>query len=148
MDKKNPVLIKENIKLNCKPVDKHAAIDAVGSLLVDHGYVTPKYVEGMHNREDALTVYICNMLAIPHGEYEVIDEIIQSGIAVMIYPDGIDWNGEVVKVVMGIAGVGDEHMKILSQTAILFSEIENVEELIAMTDVDEVYNMLTQEYDE
>ncbi len=148
MDKKNPVLIKENIKLNCKPVDKHAAIDAVGSLLVNHGYVTPKYVEGMHNREDALTVYIGNMLAIPHGEYEVIDEIIQSGIAVMIYPDGIDWNGEVVKVVMGIAGIGEEHMKILSQTAILFSEIENVEELIAMTDVDEVYNMLTQEYDE
>ncbi|MEG0328000.1 MAG: PTS sugar transporter subunit IIA [Erysipelothrix sp.] len=148
MENKNPVLIKENIILNCKSVDKHTAIQAVGDLLVNHDYVTPKYVEGMHNREDALTVYIGNMLAIPHGEYEVINEIKQSGIAIMIYPDGIDWSGEEVKVVMGIAGVGDEHMKILSQTAVLFSEIENVETIISLDNVDAVYDMLTKEYDE
>lgn len=148
MDERNPILIKENIRLHCTPVSKHEAIDAVGTLLLKTGYVTEKYIEGMHNREEKLTVYIGNMLAIPHGEYEVKDEIIRSGIAVMIYPQGISWNDEVVKVVMGIAGVGDAHMKILANTAMLFSDLKMVEEIVNMNDIDEVFELLTKEYEE
>lgn len=48
----------------------------------------------MLNRDHSLTTYIGNDIAIPHGEYEVKDCVKKTGIAVMIYPDGIPWAQE------------------------------------------------------
>ena len=85
------VLLKKNIILNNKPVPKNDAIRAIGKLLVDSGYVTEKYVDGMIAKEDIFNTAIGNNLAIPHGVESVIGEIKNSGLAIMTYPDGTDW---------------------------------------------------------
>jgi PTS system mannitol-specific IIC component len=36
------------------------------------------------------------------------------------YPDGIEWNGNQVKFVIGIAGANDEHLELLSKIAEVF----------------------------
>ena len=46
----------------------------------------------------------------------------------MRYDGGVDWGGEPVTFVVGIAGKGDEHLEILSQIAILFSDEDEVAE--------------------
>lgn len=56
-------------------------------------------------------------LALPHGVESAKKEIKESGIAVMVFPEGTDWGGELVNVVIGIAGVGEEHLQILSVIA-------------------------------
>ena len=82
-----------------------------------------------------------NELALPHGVEEAKKEIKASGIAVMIFPEGTEWGNEKAKIVVGIAGVGEEHLQILSILADKVLEEGNVEKLTKGS-VDEVYEML------
>lgn len=111
------LLYPENVRVGCKADTKENVIRAVGQMLVDTGYVNPSYVDAMVKREESFSTYMGNELALPHGVEEAKKEIKASGIAVMVFPEGTDWGGETVKVVVGIAGVGEEHLKILSVIA-------------------------------
>ena len=59
----------------------------------------------------------------------------------MVFPDGTDWDGEQVKVVVGIAGVGEEHLQILSVIAEQALEEGSIERM-ASGSAEEVYEML------
>ena len=111
-EKKPALLYPENVKVGCKADTKENVIRQVGQMLVDSGYVNPSYVDAMVKREESFSTYMGNELALPHGVEEAKKEIKASGIAVMIFPEGTDWGGETVKVVVGIAGVGEEHLQI------------------------------------
>ncbi len=142
--KANPILMKENIIIEKQTMTVKEAIDKVGVMLVDSGYVKEGYISGMHRRDEDLSVYLGNLLAIPHGVHDVKDEIIASGMAVLIVPDGIDWHGNTAKVIVGLAGKDGEHMAILSNLATVFAELETVEKLVEAGDIDLVYQTLTQ----
>lgn len=139
------VLLKTNIKVNCPSVDSDTAIRLAGQNLVDSGYVEEKYIEGMLERDHSLSVYMGNYIALPHGEYDYKKYIKTSGIVVHIYPDGIDWHGETAKLVVGLAGQGEDHMVILSNIATVFSEEEDVVKAVTHQNIDEIYELLTQE---
>ena len=135
------VLLKKNIILNNKPCSKNDAIRAIGKLLVDSGYVTEKYVDGMIAKEDVFNTAIGNNLAIPHGVESVIGEIKNSGLAIMTYPDGIDWgNGESVKLVIAVASAGDDHVETLGKIATTCESEEAVDRIIHLS-VDEIYDL-------
>lgn len=140
-EKKLELLYKENIKVNCKSDTKENVIRAVGNMLVNTGYVDAGYVDGMLEREKTFSTFMGNGLALPHGVEAVKKEVKQSGIAVMIFPDGVDWDGNEAKIIIGIAGVGDEHLSILASIAEKMLSEEAVEELLH-ADVDKVYDML------
>lgn len=139
--KKLPLLLKENIRTNRKRMQKNDVIRAVGQILVDSGYVKPDYVDAMIEREKTFATNIGNGIALPHGVEEAKKEIKASGIAVMIFPEGTDWDGEDVKLVIGIAGTGDDHLAILSNIAIKMSTPEAVDQLVESS-VDEIYDTL------
>ena len=135
------VLLKKNIVLNNKPCSKNDAIRAIGKLLVDSGYVTEKYVDGMIAKEDVFNTAIGNNLAIPHGVESVIGEIKNSGLAIMTYPDGIDWgDGETVKLVIAVASAGDDHVETLGKIATTCESEEAVDRIIHLS-VDEIYDL-------
>ena len=85
-----------------------------------------------------------NGLALPHGVEEAKKEIKASGIAVMTFPDGVDWDGNQVHVVIGIAGVGEEHLEILSVIADKMLD-EAAARCLAEGDVNTVYQILAGE---
>ena len=140
----NSILAKESIVLDCKSTTSDEEIIAVGKLLKDKGYIEEPYIQGMLNRDHDLTTYIGNDLAIPHGEYDVKDYVKNTGIAVMIYPDGINWNGNKARIVIGIAAKGDDHMEILTNIALKLSDMSTVDELVACKDIDRIYDVLTK----
>jgi mannitol/fructose-specific phosphotransferase system IIA component/galactitol-specific phosphotransferase system IIB component len=142
---KPAVLLKENIKINCPTTDSDTAIRLAGENLVKSGYVEEKYIEGMLERDHSLSVFMGNFIALPHGEYEYKKYIKSSGIVVHIYPQGIDWHGETVKLVVGLAGQGEDHMIILSNIATVFGEEEDVIKAVTIQNIDEIYELLTQE---
>lgn len=129
-EKKLALLYPENVKVGCKADTKENVIRQVGQMLVDSGYVNPSYVDAMVKREESFSTYMGNELALPHGVEEAKKEIKASGIAVMIFPEGTDWGGETAKVVVGIAGVGEEHLQILSVIAEQALEEGNMERII------------------
>jgi mannitol/fructose-specific phosphotransferase system IIA component len=112
--------------------------------MVKSGYVKKGYIDGMHRRDEDLSVFLGNLLAIPHGVHDVKDEIIASGMVVLIVPDGIDWHGNIAKVIVGLAGKDGEHMSILANLATTFEELETAEKLVESRDVDFIYQTMTQ----
>lgn len=141
-EKKTEILNKENIRLNCKAETSDDAIVAMGNLLLQAGYISEGYIQGMLNRDHSLSVYIGNDIAIPHGEYDVKDCVLQTGIAVMIYPDGVAWGGENrARIVIGIAAKNDDHMTILSNIADKLGDMNVVEQVVA-GDVSYIYDVL------
>ncbi|MFV0466047.1 MAG: PTS sugar transporter subunit IIA [Lachnospiraceae bacterium] len=144
--KKPDLLVKENILLNCKSSEKKQVILQMGSLLVNGGYVSESYPDAMLEREKTFSTYMGNGIAIPHGVDSAKDEVIYSGLGVMIFPEGTDWDGEQAKIVIGIAGKGEEHLEILGNVALKLGEEEAVEALLSMN-VDEIYEFLTRKDD-
>ena len=139
---KPELLQKKNIRLNCKPMEKDDVIRAVGQLLVDSGYVDSGYIDAMIKREESFATNIGNGIALPHGVEEAKKDIKCSGIAVMVFPDGTDWGNEKVKLIIGIAGVGEDHLEILSTIAEKMATPEAVEELIKGSE-EQIYQTFT-----
>lgn len=128
----------ENILINQAIADRDSAIEAAGSKLVEIGAVTQDYIQAMKEREGIVSTYMGNFLAIPHGTDEAKSAVLKSGIVLIQAPEGIDWDGNEVKVVVGIAGKDGEHLDLLSQIAIVFSEEENVERVINAQSAEEI----------
>jgi len=134
------LLQKNNIFLNCKARAKEDVIREMGQVLYNSGYVEESYIDAMLQRENTFSTNIGNGIAIPHGVEAAKKNIKKSGIAVMIFPEGTMWNDEEVKVVIGIAGVGDEHLDVLANIADKLSTVEAVKDLIGSS-VEEIYNI-------
>lgn len=109
------------------------AITEAGELLVASGSVEPAYVRSMHEREKSVSTYMGNSLAIPHGTNEAKGLILASGLSFVRYPQGIDWKGKQAKFVVGVAGVGDEHLALLGKIAKVFVDSDKVSALEAAT---------------
>jgi PTS system mannitol-specific IIA component len=70
-------------------------------------------------------------VAIPHGTNDSKQWITRSGLSVITVPEGVEYgDGEVARLIVGIAGKGDEHLEILSNIALVVSEEENVERIV------------------
>lgn len=142
------ILNEKNVVLNVPSESKMSAIERVGNLLVKNGYVEKEYIEGMKERENDVTTYIGNGIAIPHGMSEYIKYIKKSGIVIAQYPQGVDFgDGNIAYIVIGIAGKGDEHLEILSKIALTCQYEENVIRLKNSKTKKEIIDIL-QEGDE
>ncbi len=137
------IISTNKIKLNASVATKKDAIELAGKLLVENNHVTPEYIEKMLEREELLTTYLGNGVAIPHGTNESKQLIQSSGISIVQVPKGVDFgDGNTAYVIIGIAGVGDEHLEILSKIAVVCSEEENVKEIVQATSAEQIIDIL------
>ncbi len=139
------ILSTENIELGVQVSNKEEAVRYVGGILLNNGYVKENYIDKMLEREEIATTFMGNSLAIPHGTEDAKKEVLATGLSVVTVPDGVDFgDGNIVKLLIGIAGKGDEHLEILSQIAIICSEEENVEKLIQASSKEEIITLLNE----
>jgi len=136
------VVTKDLIVASGTATTRDDAIREAGNLLVKADAVTEAYVDAMQERERSISTYMGNYLAIPHGTNEAKSAIRHSAVSLVRYADPIDWNGNEVRIVVGIAGVDDEHLGILSKIAIIFSDLAEAQKMTEATTVDELYQML------
>lgn len=118
-----------SIKLDGVAASKAEAIDLVGSLLVASGAVEPAYVDAMHAREETMSTYLGEGVAIPHGTNEAKDAVTRDALAYAKFPAGVEWDGEQAFVAVGIAAKGGGHVAILAQLAGILIEPEQAEAL-------------------
>jgi mannitol/fructose-specific phosphotransferase system IIA component len=137
-----PLLRKENVLLNQPSAKREDVIRRCGRMLVNAGYAKEPYIEGMLKRDNSFTTAIGNFIAIPHGEEACKKEIISTGIVVLGYPDGIDWHGQTVYLVIGIAAKGDEHIDIMGNVVDYLETGNDTIKLVRSANQDEVYRML------
>ena len=142
------ILALSQIKVPGAAISKDDAIREAGALLVDSGAVSPAYVDAMFEREKSVSTYMGNFLAIPHGTNEAKDTIARSALSVVRYDQPIDWDGNEVRFAVGVAGVNNGHLEILNKIAIVFSDMDEVDKLIAARSAQEMYDLLNAVNDE
>ena len=135
------ILVEEGIKTGLKPVNKFEAIKAAGKLLNELGYVEEGYIDAMVKREETVTTYMGLGVAIPHGTGDAKKKVQKTGIVMLQYPEGVDFDGEKAQLVFGIAGIGDEHLGLLAKISEIIEDPERLEQLKTTENVDEIMEM-------
>nr|WP_295950892.1 PTS mannitol transporter subunit IICBA [uncultured Agathobaculum sp.] len=141
-EKKRTTINADCIKLGLQPVSKEKAIRAAGRLLVEQGCVDESYIDAMLEREKLVTTYMGMGIAIPHGTTEQKARVKKSGIVMLQYPEGVDFGEEKAQLVFGIAGVGDEHLDLLSNICTALEDEEVLNNLKTTKDVSYVLKCL------
>jgi mannitol/fructose-specific phosphotransferase system IIA component len=143
MTTKKMILETNGVAVGLESEPHEDAILRCGNMLVKGGYINQRYVEGMILRDRSFSTAIGNAIAIPHAIKEYKSEILNTGIVVCAYPDGIEWNGQTVKLVIGIAANGDEHLDIIERIVEAFDEESKVDDAVARGDANLLYSLLT-----
>ena len=118
-------LKKQDIRLGQEISNKEEAIRKAGEILVENGYVDADYIPAMLEREEIVSTYMGNFIAIPHGTDEAKKSIKSTGISIIQIPGGVsfskpeDTKDKMVFIVFGIAGKDGEHLELLSKIAVL-----------------------------
>ncbi len=142
-------LEKDMILLNKEFATKEEAIRESGRLLVEAGCVDDAYVDAMIDRNNLVSTYMGNFIAIPHGTDEAKKYVKKSGISIIQVPQGVDFSTDsdeekLAMVVFGIAGVDNEHLDILQKIAIFCSDVDNVVKLVSASSVEEIISLLEE----
>ena len=135
------VLTPRTIVLGAPAATREEAIERAGQLLVEVGAVDGSYVAAMHEREQSVSTFMGNGLAIPHGTNEAKDSIRTSAMSFIRYDEPVDWNGKEARFVIGIAGADGGHMGLLSKIAKIFSKKESVAQLEAAQTPEEILDI-------
>ena len=142
-DRANDLLTASAVRLGQQAADFNEAIRQVGAVLVDIGAVNPSYVDSMLEREQSISTFIGEGVAIPHGTLAGKDSVLRDALAVVQFPDGVDWHGDRAEVCIGIAAVGDGHVGILAQLAEVLMDEDRAAALRGATSAEEVVAILT-----
>lgn len=136
------VLVENNVYLNQKFSTKEEAIRFAGRVLVDGGYVEESYIDAMIERDEMTSTYMGNDVAIPHGTEEAKKAVLKSGVTILQIPEGVDFGGDKVRLLFGIAGKDGTHLEILSGIAITCSDMDNIEKMVAAKTQTEILDII------
>lgn len=134
----------EGIRLVQRAHDKWDALHQAASLLVEIGAVAPAYEEAMRERENQISTFMGEGVAIPHGTNDGRQHVLRTAIGFLQYPEGVDWDGEKVFMVIPIAAKGEEQVDLLSNLALLLLEEDDVASLRAASTPEEVLEIVSR----
>lgn len=139
-------LSQQDIHLGAAASGKQEAIRQVAAALTSAGCVSAAYVDGMLQRELQTSTYLGNGIAIPHGTTDTRDLVLNTGVQVFQFPQGIEWGeGQTAYVVIGIAARSDEHLALLRQLTHVLSDDSVAEQLAKTTSAEELRSLLMGE---
>jgi mannitol/fructose-specific phosphotransferase system IIA component len=136
------LLAQDAVRLGMRASDKFEAVRQSGNLLVEIGAVEAPYIEAMLERERQISTSLGEGFAIPHGTDESRQWIKETKLVFIQYPEGVDWGDDTVKVCVGIAAVGDEHVGLLARLAAILIDPDQAARLREAERVDDVLEIL------
>lgn len=142
------LLAEDSIQLDRTATDRFDAVRQSGAALVAAGAVDESYVDAMIQRENTVSTFVGEGVAIPHGTLAGKESVKRDALVVLRFPDGVDWEGNTVYVTVGIAAAGGGHIALLSQLAEILLDPEKAEQLRTATSREQVYALLTPDEDE
>ena len=141
-------LSRHDVHLGLKADNKEAAILTAGRLLAERGYVAPDYVNAMLEREQLVSTYLGESIAVPHGTIAAKEFVKRTGIVICQYPAGVAFGedaDEVARLVIGIAARNDEHMQVITRLTNALDEPGLIDRLASTTDPQEFLDLLGAE---
>ncbi|WP_429041009.1 PTS mannitol transporter subunit IICBA [Aeromonas veronii] len=141
-------LSRHDVHLGLKANSKEAAILTAGRLLAERGYVAPDYVNAMLEREQLVSTYLGESIAVPHGTIAAKEFVKRTGIVICQYPAGVAFGeaaDEVARLVIGIAARNDEHMQVITRLTNALDEPGLIDRLASTTDPQAFLDLLGAE---
>jgi PTS system mannitol-specific IIA component len=142
------LLAESSIRLDENASSRDEAIRAAGQALIEAGAIDETYVDAMFERENSVSTYVGEGVAIPHGTLAGKDSVKKDALVVLRFPTPVDWDGNEVSVAVGIAAAGNGHIAILSQLASILMDPDSAAALRGATTTSEVYELLASTDDD
>jgi PTS system mannitol-specific IIA component len=139
------LLAEQSIRLEATATSRDDAIHQAGQALLDAGAIDESYLAAMIDRENTVSTFVGEGVAIPHGTLAGKDAVKKDAISVIRFPDGVDWDGNDVSVAVGIAARGNGHIALLSQLATILLDPDKAAALRGATTAAAVYELLASE---
>jgi len=135
------LLAESSIVLDATAVDRDDAIAQAGAALLAVGAVDADYTAAMLERERNISTFVGEGVAVPHGTLAAEDAVARNALVLLRFTAPIDWNGNDVHVVIGLAARGRGHIGLLSRLAGLLLEPERAKALREATNTEEIYRV-------
>ncbi len=142
------LLAEASIRLDASAETRDDAIRQAGAALLEAGAIDAAYIDAMLDRENTVSTFVGEGVAIPHVTLAGKDLVLSDALSFIRFPDGIDWDGNDVRIAIGIAAKGNGHIALLSQLAMVLLEPEKAEAFRNATSKEQVYELLASNEDE
>jgi PTS system mannitol-specific IIA component len=129
IDEVTALLPESSISLGAIASSKEDAIGQAAALLVAAGSVTEDYAGRMLDRERDVSTFVGEGVAMPHGTRAAAGCIRAEGLCLLQLVDPVDWAGQPVSLVIGIAATGRRNVTLLSQLALVLLDDGRAEAL-------------------
>lgn len=136
------MISEDQIFLSCDALSKEEAIEMIGRQMVTLGHTDEKYITEMLQREEVLSTYIGNGIAVPHGIKFDSDSIKKSGVIIAQFPNGIPFGKHKAYLLIGIAGKGEEQVQTLSTIAEVIEDEQKMKCLWSTRSKDQFLSIL------
>jgi len=142
------LLAEASINFSARATDRDDAVRQAGGALVAAGAVDQTYVEAMLEREKTVSTFVGEGVAIPHGTLAVTSSIRKNALVFLRFPTGVDWDGNDVRIVIGMAASGGGHIALLSQVATVLMKPLKAQALRDATEISTIYELFAPDDDE
>ncbi|CAM4156753.1 PTS sugar transporter subunit IIA [Paenibacillus alkaliterrae] len=120
----------KHVLIGAQAEDKWQAVRQVGELMVGLGLVKHAYIASMIEREKMLSTLIGNGVAIPHGVDVPENAIVRTGIVIVQYPEGVDFdNGQKAYLLISVVSA-DQQGELMSRVAFMIENKDMVKALV------------------
>jgi mannitol PTS system EIIA component len=136
------------VHLGLRATDRFDAVTQAGRALLQIGAVDEPYLDAMLERERGLSTYLGEGFALPHGTDASRVHVRRPAIAVLQFPDGVEWDGEQVQVAIAVASASDEHVRVLAALATVITDPDRAQQLRTATDPEVVLELLKPSQEE
>ena len=131
------------VRLHESAADRTEAIRRAGEALVDCGAVDRAYVTSMLEREESVSTYVGEGVAIPHGMPSARGLVRRDALSFLRFDRPVDWGGAgEVRVAIGIAAKDGRQVEVLAELASVLLDPGRAAALRAAGSAEEVVALL------
>ncbi|ARU92049.1 PTS system, mannitol-permease iia component [Spiroplasma clarkii] len=107
----------KNIFMNCKFADKETALNQVLEVMLAGG-CDQEYVDSILERQKIASFNLGNLVAAPHGTYEISKKVKKPKIFIWHLKEELLWDGEPIRLILGLYLQPNNQLEALQTVAI------------------------------
>ena len=130
------------IRLGATASSREEAVRLCGETLHSLGAVESGYIDAMWERENIISSYMGEGVALPHGTDASRQYVNFAQLVFVRFSEPVEWDGEEVKLCIGIAAKGDEHGELLGNLAEKLLEPSSYKSLMESTSTTELLELI------
>jgi mannitol PTS system EIIA component len=130
------------IRLGATASSREEAVRLCGELLQNLGAVEQGYVDAMWERENIISSFMGEGVALPHGTDASRQYVNFAQLVFVRFANPVEWDGEQVRLCIGIAAKGDEHGELLGNLAEKLLDEDSYKSLMESNSTTELLELL------